>query len=244
MNKIISYLSPNYAERLPGSFIEYLILHYTACDLEMSLKILTNKDSTHPVSAHYVIDEAGCIYKLVEETHQAWHAGVSWWKKREKLNTWSIGIELVNPGHGPNYTPFPAAQMESLLELSSQIIARHQIPPHHVLGHSDIAPGRKVDPGEFFNWEWLAQNGVGVYPPLRVASERDGEMLDVLAIQRLLQDIGYHIPLLGTLDTYTLNVIKAFQMHFMPESIDGHITKALGIRLNQVKQAHSRVHFL
>lgn len=237
MTEIISYPSLNYAERLPGSSIEYLIIHYTACDLEMSLKILTDNCSTSPVSAHYVIDEAGCIYQLVDEIYQTWHAGISFWKNREKLNTWSIGIELVNPGHGPDCRPFAKAQMESLLGLSKQIIARHQISSHHVLGHSDIAPGRKVDPGELFDWAWLAQNGVGIYPSLQ--EDAEAEIPDVLSIQKLLRDIGYHIPLSGILDSHTHNVIKAFQMHFMPDSVEGRITKALGIRLNQVKQAHA-----
>ncbi|MBL0942550.1 MAG: N-acetylmuramoyl-L-alanine amidase [Alphaproteobacteria bacterium] len=237
MTEIIPYPSPNYAERLPGSSIKYLILHYTACNLEMSLKILTDNNSSNPVSAHYVIDEAGCIYQLVDEVYQAWHAGVSFWKNREKLNTWSIGIELVNPGHGPNCSPFPSLQMESLLGLSKKITARHQIPAYHVLGHSDIAPGRKIDPGEHFDWAWLAQNGIGVYPPLKVDVE--AEVPDVMTIQVLLQDIGYRIPLSGILDSYTINVIKAFQMHFMPDSVDGRLTKALGSRLNQVKQAYT-----
>src|SRR3546814_843107 len=112
MAEAISYPSPNYAERLPGSSIDYLILHYTACNLEMSLKILTDCMSANPVSAHYVIDETGVIYHLVDEAYQAWHAGISYWKGKEKLNTWSIGIELVNPGHGPYYATFPAVKME------------------------------------------------------------------------------------------------------------------------------------
>lgn len=236
MPAIIDYPSPNQSERLPGSSIEYLIIHYTGCGLETSLKILTDAASNHPVSAHYVIGETGQIYQLVSEDRLAWHAGLSYWQNKERLNTWSIGIELINPGHGPLYTLFPKAQMESLLELSHQILIRHQIPLQHVLGHSDIAPGRKVDPGELFDWQWLAQNGVGLYPPLKTGLPENLEISETLTTQKLLRDIGYHIPISGVLDPHTLNVIKAFQMHFLPGSVDGKITQSLINRLHQIRQ--------
>lgn len=233
--KFIPHPSPNWAERPPETSVNHLIIHYTACDLAESLKILTDRGSDKPVSAHYLIDEVGDVYQLVDEARVAWHAGVSFWRGRQSLNAWSIGIELVNPGCGPCYRDFPQAQMEALLAVSHGILKRHPIPPPNVLGHSDIAPSRKVDPGERFDWAWMAQNGVGAYPPLKAASCREGA--GVLQVQSLLQEIGYDAPISGLLDSHTANVVRAFQMHFMSGNVDGLITQALVERLEQVKTA-------
>lgn len=194
-------------------------MHYTACNLENSLKILTDPETTHRVSAHYLVDESGEIYGLVDEQYRAWHAGKSAWKGLTDINSRSMGIEIVNPGQGPDYRPFPPAQMESVLHLSKEIIARHGIPPSHILGHSDIAPGRKADPGPLFNWKWLARQGVGIYPDTQQEREEGKKEIDMRKIQYLLAQYGYDVPLTGILDEQTHAVIDAFRMHFWPESM-------------------------
>ncbi len=225
---INKFKSPNFDARDPGTSIDFLIIHYTACDLDESLNILTDENSPHPVSAHYLMDETGQTFCLVDEEKRAWHAGESYWRGTAGLNTWSIGIELVNPGHGANYQTFPKPQMESLLELSQAIVKRHQIPPQNILGHSDIASQRKQDPGELFDWQWLAQHGVGTFPTIAGPEKKN---LDVSAIQKALHDFGYLVPSSGVMDEPTIRVIKAFQMHYYPDRLDGQIDQELASRL-------------
>src|SRR5262249_30688388 len=149
--------------RREGVCIDMLVLHYTGmATREDALARLT--DPAAEVSAHYVIDEDGAAYQLVDEASRAWHAGVSFWRGEGDVNGRSIGIELVNPGHEFGYRDFPKPQMESLTVLARDILARHSIPPINVVGHSDVAPTRKMDPGEKFDWRGLAQVGVGVWP--------------------------------------------------------------------------------
>lgn len=162
--QIIARPSPNYNDRAPGA-INMLVLHYTGmASCEDALARLC--DPVAQVSAHYLIDEDGTVYQLVAEQHRAWHAGVSFWKGERDINSRSIGIELVNPGHELGYRAFPQIQMQALADLAHEILARHPIPPDRVLGHSDVAPGRKRDPGELFDWQWLAGQGIGVWPKL------------------------------------------------------------------------------
>lgn len=159
---IIERPSPNYNERASGA-IDMLVLHYTGMiSCEHALVRLCGPAAK--VSAHYLIDEMGLVYRLVAEERRAWHAGVSSWAGARDINSRSIGIELVNPGHELGYRNFPVLQMQALAELAQEILARHPIPPHRVLGHSDVAPGRKQDPGELFDWEWLAGQGIGMWP--------------------------------------------------------------------------------
>ena len=156
MLKVISTPSDNFDDRPPEALIDFLIFHYTACPLDLSLRILTQASSS-PVSAHYLICEKGQVYSLVPEEKRAWHAGKSYWKGRQGLNASSIGIELVNPGYGPEYRSFSHPQIDSLMTLSHEILKRHSIPATHILGHSDIAPGRKTDPGPYFKWQHFRQ---------------------------------------------------------------------------------------
>ncbi len=157
--------SPNYNDRAPGA-ITMLVLHYTGMvSREHALARLC--DPVAKVSAHYLIDEMGLVYQMVAEEYRAWHAGVSFWAGERDINSRSIGIELVNPGHERGYRSFLALQMRSLVELCREILPRHPIPPNRVLGHSDVAPGRKRDPGELFDWEWLAGQGIGVWPDVK-----------------------------------------------------------------------------
>src|SRR5262245_41971095 len=134
--------SPNFDPR--SDAIEFLIIHYTECDLALALKLLRDGNAKRRISATYAVDENGDGYHLVDEVNVAWHAWPSYWGGRTQLNQCSIGIELVNPGHGPNYRPFPKAQLESLAKLSQEIMEKHRI--QHVLAHSDVAPQRKQDP--------------------------------------------------------------------------------------------------
>jgi len=161
--------SPNFDQRPKGAKIDKVILHYTGmptrqeaidklCDDGKTAKLYGR------VSSHYVIAEDGTVYALVDEEDRAWHAGVSYWRGQSSLNDSSIGIELVNPGHDHGYRDFPHEQMESLVALMQAIMRRHPIKQEFILAHSDVAPSRKMDPGEKFNWKYLAKQGVGVWP--------------------------------------------------------------------------------
>lgn len=155
--------SPNFNERPPDVSIDMLVLHYTgmkAC--EEALGRLC--DPAAEVSAHYLIDEDGTVHRLVAEEHRAWHAGVACWRDDTGVNSRSIGIELVNPGHEFGYQEFPEAQITALIPLCQDILSRHPIPPRNVVGHSDVAPTRKQDPGEKFPWARLAAEGIGLWP--------------------------------------------------------------------------------
>jgi N-acetylmuramoyl-L-alanine amidase len=202
--------SPNCDERPEGVPIDMLVLHYTGMpSATTALARLT--DPTTEVSAHWLIDEDGAIISLVPEAMRAWHAGVSFWRGATGVNARSIGIELVNPGHEFGYRPFPERQMAALLELATDIIARHAIPAHNVVGHADIAPRRKMDPGELFDWRRLANAGVGLW------AEQDRDLiLEPDLIRGLLASIGYE-----TEDMFA--TLKAFQRHFRQERVTGRL---------------------
>lgn len=202
---IIDLPSPNHDERaLP---IDMLLLHHTGMPTgEEALERLCDADAK--VSAHYVIEEDGRIFQLVDEERRAWHAGVSCWRGERDINSRSIGIELVNPGHEWGLRAFPKAQMESLKSLSLDILRRHAIPARHVLGHSDVAPGRKKDPGELFDWEWLAAQGIGLW-----YHEPNSQLSESL-IHQSLADFGYNME-------DAPKAIEAFQRHFRPAKMDG-----------------------
>lgn len=157
--------SPNHDERPPGTPIDMLVLHYTGMASAASA-IDRLCDPASRVSSHYVVEEDGQVWSLVPEARRAWHAGLSFWRGRTGLNDWSIGIEIVNPGHEWGYRPFPAAQMNAVRDLCLGLLARHPIPARNVVGHSDIAPTRKQDPGELFDWAALARSGVGLWPDI------------------------------------------------------------------------------
>lgn len=213
---ILERPSPNHNARAAGKPIDILLLHYTGMpSREHALARL--RDPAAKVSAHYLIDETGCVYRLVPEERRAWHAGVAFWAGERDINSRSIGIELVNPGHAFGYRPFPPLQMNALAELAQDILQRHAIPQARVLGHSDVAPARKVDPGERFDWAWLAGREVGVWPE----NYSPIPLPDTLTLQRHLADYGYDIPETGIAGTRTQAVIAAFQRHFRPWQIDG-----------------------
>jgi N-acetylmuramoyl-L-alanine amidase len=154
----IRYPSPNYGLRKDDTEIEFIILHYTAMSTANSLKRLC--DPIHEVSCHYLIDQGGLCYQLVDDNKRAWHAGKSYWRGYRDLNSRSLGIELVNLGN----EPYPEAQMKRLISLLTHLIVSYKINPKNVLGHSDIAPSRKSDPGEWFNWKELSNSGLALFP--------------------------------------------------------------------------------
>ena len=208
--------SPNVDERPGGSSVDCLILHYTG--MKTGGEALTRLcDPAAKVSAHYFIDEDGRILRLVDEGMRAWHAGVSCWQGRERLNDCSIGIEIVNPGHEWGYRPFTEAQYLALEWLCPTLMEKFAIPRQRVLAHSDIAPDRKEDPGELFDWRRLAASGIGVWPEEGEGTPRSLEQ----AIQQL-HAIGYSLPDPGD-DRSTVRRLAAFQRRYRPERIDGEL---------------------
>ncbi|MFN6956246.1 MAG: N-acetylmuramoyl-L-alanine amidase [Acetobacteraceae bacterium] len=186
-----------------------LVLHYTGMpDEAAALARLT--DPAAEVSAHYLVAEDGTVIRLVPEDRRAWHAGVSHWRGQSGLNGRSIGIEVVNPGHDWGYRAFPALQLGAVSALCRDILSRHPIPPRNVVAHSDIAPDRKRDPGELFDWEGLARDGVGLWPgPWRGAAPGVGDA------PALLARIGYRT------DLPLAVLLTAFQRHWRPARVDG-----------------------
>jgi N-acetylmuramoyl-L-alanine amidase len=193
-----------------------LILHYTGMpDAASALARLC--DPAAQVSAHYTVDEDGTIYAHVPEARRAWHAGVSHWRGDTDINARSIGIEIVNPGHDHGYRPFPPVQMAAVAALCRDIMGRHGIAPENVLGHSDVAPARKCDPGELFDWQGLARQGIGVWPGPRPGDDGDnaGDALSLTpdGVAELLGRYGY--------DAACPQALLAFQRHFHPRSLTG-----------------------
>ena len=215
--------SPNINDR--RAKVSILILHYTGMsDAKRACDWLCNEESE--VSCHYLVDEQGAIIQMVDEAKRAWHAGVSSWAGVEDINSHSIGIEIQNPGHTMGYPEFPARQMEHVAALCQDIITRHAIKPRNVLAHSDVAPGRKIDPGEKFDWHFLHQKGVGHYVTPELVSGGTflqlGDAGDpVTALQGLLKMYGYGLEVTGTFDQRTKIVVEAFQRHFRQERVDG-----------------------
>jgi N-acetylmuramoyl-L-alanine amidase len=220
--KIVDRPSPNHDARPEGQVVDILVLHYTdMASAEAALVRMT--DPAARVSAHYCIDEDGTTYRLVPEERRAWHAGVSFWSGARDINARSIGIELVNPGHSCGYRPFPEAQMRALEELVHGILERHPIPSHRVLGHSDVAPARKIDPGELFDWRRLARAGIGLWPeaPAMPDPGSAGTPLAIADVQSKLGRFGYGVAVTGILDQATRQALAAFQRHFRPACFDG-----------------------
>lgn len=211
--------SPNFGSRLEGASIDYVVLHYTDMEsAEAALKRMC--DPGGQVSAHYMIDEDGSILQLVDESKRAWHAGHSFWRGVRDMNSASIGIELVNPGHNCGYRPFPDAQIKALCELLADIFARHSLPPSALLAHSDIAPRRKTDPGELFPWETLAQLGFGLWP--RPEPEDYGPELPD-EVSGLLSLVGYDCPGEAEDEAGFIAARSAFQRHYCPDKLEAEM---------------------
>ena len=205
MDGLIQCPSPNCGGRRGGSKVTMLVLHYT--DMNTADEALDRLcDPGSEVSSHYLVTPRGYIYQLVDEKQRAWHAGVSSWSGEKDVNSRSIGIELANPGHSNGLEPYPEAQMNSLALLCKDILGRHRIPAENILGHSDIAPGRKQDPGELFDWKWLAEQGIGHWP-------EPGNPGNLGALE-MLKRIGYDA---SNIDA----AVEAFQRRYRPTAITG-----------------------
>src|SRR5262245_22380293 len=221
-----------------------LLLHYTGMpDAEGALRRLCQADSE--VSAHYVVFENGRVVQCVLEARRAWHAGAAEWAGADDINSCSIGVEITNPGHQWGYADFPEPQIAAVIALCRDIVARQKIPAHRVLGHSDVAPARKQDPGEKFPWARLAAAGVGHWvEPEPITSGRmlapGDEGREVQELQTALARYGYGIAASGRYDDATRDVVMAFQRHFRPARVDGvadeSTRKTLAKLLNAIKR--------
>jgi N-acetylmuramoyl-L-alanine amidase len=219
---IIEAPSPNFDPRKAPPDI--LVLHYTGMPTgEAALARL--RDAEAKVSSHYLVEEDGRIFRLVPEERRAWHAGVSSWKGQRDVNGASIGIEIVNPGHEFGYRPFPDAQVAALIALIADIRTRWTIEDGNIVGHSDVAPERKDDPGELFPWKRLAQAGHGLWaeppaaPGLPIAEGEEGAA--VFALQAGFTRLGYDCAPSGKFEAHTTAVVRAFQRHWRPDKVDG-----------------------
>lgn len=208
-----------------SSRVSFVVLHYTVADTPRSLDILSQRN----VSSHYLItdEEPPRIYQLVDESRRAWHAGQSDWYGRSDLNASSIGVEIVNQGPvDGGWQPYSESQIQALTVLLKDVVARHQIHARNVVGHSDIAPQRKQDPGPAFPWKRLADAGLGRWYDETKAAQlatqyRSKGLPPMHVIQKKLRHAGYAVPDTGTLDTATRRVLRAFQMHYRPARHDG-----------------------
>jgi len=216
--------SPNHGERAGGP--DMIVLHYTGMpDNEAALQLLCNPASE--VSAHYVVLENGHTVQLVAEARRAWHAGTSSWAGETDINSCAIGIEIANPGHDHGYPDFPKRQIAAVIALCRSILTRYPIAPGRVLGHSDVAPTRKRDPGEKFPWKSLADSGIGIWvqpaaitadDPIFVLGESSPQVEEA---QRLLAQYGFAVTPSGYLDAVARDAVAAFQRHFRPQRVDG-----------------------
>jgi N-acetylmuramoyl-L-alanine amidase len=223
-------VSPNFGPRRDGVRPDMIVLHYTGMETGPAAETRLC-DPASEVSSHYLVHEDGRIVQMVRESDRAWHAGQSSWRGTTDVNSRSIGIEIVNPGHGLGYPDYPKAQIVAVIELCRGISDRHGIRPDMILGHSDVAPGRKVDPGEKFPWRLLARHGVGhfVEPArfrgLAVASPGDNGAA-VEELQSMLALYGYGVEITGFFDPQTEIAVAAFQRHFRPRKVDGIADRA------------------
>jgi len=217
--------SPNHGERRDGIGPDTIILHYTGMESAKGAEDWLC-DPRSQVSSHYLVYEDGSVVQMVPEKARAWHAGKSFWHGETDLNSRSVGIEIVNPGHDLGYTDFPDIQIDAVISLCRDIMGRWSIPRNRVLAHSDIAPSRKIDPGEKFPWQRLAEEGICYHIP--PSPRTDGtsfspgdEGADVEELQRNLGRLGFGISATGIYDSETVTVVKAFQRHFRPHEVDG-----------------------
>jgi len=230
--------SPNHGERAGGRRPDMIVLHYTGMpDAGAALERLCSPASE--VSAHYFVFEDGRVIQLVQEGRRAWHAGVASWAGETDINSCSIGIEIANPGHDYGYPDFPKRQIAAVTALCRGILTRHAIALARVLGHSDVAPARKRDPGEKFPWRTLHDSGVGNW--VRPARIIDGPLLAlgdrgdaVEAMQRSLAEYGYGDAVNGSYDSAMHEVVAAFQRHFRPERVDGVTDTSTRATLNEL----------
>ncbi len=224
MVNLIRLNSPNFNSRPADASIDTVVIHYTGMKTaKEALDRLTSKESE--VSAHYLIDENGDVYQMVDDDKRAWHAGISYWKGRTNINDFSIGIELANKGHEFGYHAFSSPQMDSLLYLCLSLKSKYDITAENFVGHSDIAPSRKEDPGELFDWKQMAKNGIGIWPssdmpsniPNSVIARPNSKGEAVFRMQNMLAKFGYKINQNGLFDPETIMAVVAFRRRFTPD---------------------------
>jgi N-acetylmuramoyl-L-alanine amidase len=234
-----SHPSTNFDSR-----VQFVILHYTSASEERSLQLLTRGE----VSSHYLLGVTPpTIYKLVDEDFRAWHAGQGAWQGRTWLNSSSIGVEIVNPGYrdtpsGRIWYPYTEGQIQALIVLLKDITKRYRIDPRHIIGHSDIAPLRKYDPGPLFPWKRLANAGLAIWPDAQAVAHLQTQYSQALPgiswFQQQLAILGYETPQTGELDRSTQRVIAAFQMHYRPHRYDGLPDAETAAILQVLNQTH------
>lgn len=245
MVQMIDRPSPNFDDRQEidgAAAVRHVVIHYTGmktCGAALDRLC----DPAFKVSAHYLIDEDGATFRLVPEERRAWHAGVSFWRGERDLNATSIGVELANPGHDWGYRPFAARQIAALVDLLGGLRERHRLAPDFLLGHSDIAPSRKIDPGELFPWRELADAGIGMWPE---ESEPLPGRPDLAGAFRRLSEIGYAVPTtreegsdILNPDSAATDVIKAFQRRYLPGQVDGRLDTLTAARIAGVAVAYA-----
>ena len=220
------YKSPNYNNRVDGSKIDYIIIHYTGVNAPSQSIIKWFLDPLSKVSCHYFIDNNGTIYSLVNDYFRAWHAGKSYWNGCRDINSQSIGIELHNSG----IEDFSRDQINALLKLLKLLISKHSIERHNILGHSDVSVGRKIDPGIKFPWQFLNRSGIGVYSEMGYTKKNisnikvaDQTKPTIMSYQKKLIEIGFELSVSGIIDEQTKKVVVAFQTHWRSELVDGKI---------------------
>jgi N-acetylmuramoyl-L-alanine amidase len=236
--KITERPSPNHARRGEPVRVDMLVLHYTGmASAAAALDRLC--DPAARVSAHYLVEENGAIWRLISDERRAFHAGRSCWAGEIDLNHVSIGIEIVNPGHEWGYRPFPEQQMAAIEQLCRDLLSRYPIPPQRIVGHSDVAPDRKSDPGELFDWPRLARAGVGIWPhPAPNLARGRGRGVGVVERAAALADlarIGYCVT-----PGEEAVALAAFQRRFRPERWDGRLDTETVKRLAEVRAAYDR----
>jgi N-acetylmuramoyl-L-alanine amidase len=230
--KTISAPSPNFDARTGPP--DMIVLHYTGMRTgAAALERL--RDPAAKVSAHYLVEEDGRIFALVPEARRAWHAGKSFWRGETDINARSVGVEIVNPGHEFGYRPFPDGQIDAVIDLLADIRGRWSVDDARILGHSDVAPARKEDPGELFPWKQLAQAGHGLWvePPAApgAALAEGDEGPGVFALQAGLSRLGYDSAPSGRYDAATATIVRAFQRHWRQQRFDGAADGATRARL-------------
>ena len=234
-------VSPNFGQRREVARPDMIILHYTGMETGAAAEAWLC-DPASEVSSHYLVHEDGRVVQMVREGDRAWHAGKSSWLGMSDINSRSVGIEIVNPGHALGYRNFPKAQIGAVIALCRGIAMRHSIRPERVLAHSDVAPGRKIDPGERFPWRELAKAGVGHFvAPVRAGGRpvlQPGDCgAKVEELQAMLALYGYGIDITGVFDPPTSVVLSAFQLHFRPRKVDGLADRSTVETLRRLLQA-------
>jgi N-acetylmuramoyl-L-alanine amidase len=213
--KIVHKPSLNYDERRYRK-IKYIIIHYTGmASSQASLRRLRDKKSK--VSCHYFIDTNGLLSRLVDDKNIAWHAGISSWNNDKMLNKNSIGIEIQNKGEPTNYERFKSKQIKILIELILYLKSKYKVKDYNILGHSDISPDRKTDPGYLFPWILLKRKKIGLLPTKKISRKRNLKNSEISVVQKLLKEFGYQINISGNLDLQTILVLNVFQSHYVQE---------------------------